>query len=169
MSLLNAQSGAEEAHAATFSVRDDRLVASDYDGFPDVTLTRGDDRGANETLVRSGDCARADEFFAPGYVAHVTGRDLARGPDAVRRFVRTLHDAFSELAVTVEVLAETHDRVAWLRTCAGMQRGRSMGFPATDRRIVWSDMVVSRFRDALIEGEWVVTDLAERLVLARKA
>lgn len=124
---------------------------------------------ANETVVRSGDGAQADQFFAPGYVAHVTGRDLTGGPDAVRRFVRTLHDAFSELAVTVEVLAETDDRVAWLRTFAGMQRGRFMGFPATDRRLVWRDMVVSRFRQGLIEEEWVVTDLVERLLLARKA
>ncbi len=29
-------------------------------------------------------------------------------------------------------------------------------------------MVVSRFRDGLIAEEWVISDLAERLLLARK-
>jgi predicted ester cyclase len=43
-----------------------------------------------------------------------------------------------------------------------------MGFPATGRRVVWRDMIVSRFVDGVIAEDWVVTDLAERLLLARK-
>jgi hypothetical protein len=43
-----------------------------------------------------------------------------------------------------------------------------MGFPATGRPIVWRDMVTSRFQDGRIAEDWVLTDLAERLLLARK-
>jgi predicted ester cyclase len=122
---------------------------------------------ANESLLVNGNDA-ADRFFAPGYVAHGTGRDLTGGPDAVRRFVGMLHGAFSNLEVTVDILAETADRVAWQRTLAGTQSGSYMGFPATGRRVVWRDMIVSRFVDGVIAEDWVVTDLAERLLLARK-
>jgi predicted ester cyclase len=122
---------------------------------------------ANESLLVNGNDA-ADRFFAPGYVAHGTGRDLTGGPDAVRRFVGMLHGAFSNLEVTVDILAETTDRVAWQRTLAGTQSGSYMGFPATGRRVVWRDMIVSRFVDGVIAEDWVVTDLAERLLLARK-
>lgn len=122
---------------------------------------------ANESLLVNGNDA-ADRFFAPGYVAHGTGRDLTGGPDAVRRFVGMLHGAFSNLEVTVDILAETADRVAWQRTLAGTQSGSYMGFPATGRRVVWRDMIVSRFVDGVIAEDWVVTDLAERRLLARK-
>jgi predicted ester cyclase len=43
-----------------------------------------------------------------------------------------------------------------------------MGFPATGHRILWRDMVTSRFEDGYIAEEWVVTDQVERLLLARK-
>jgi predicted ester cyclase len=123
---------------------------------------------ANQLLIAAGNKQEADRFFAPGYVAHVTDRELTGGPEWVRRYVGMLHDAFADLEVTVEVLAEAEDRVAWLRTVTGTQTGSFMGFPATDRRIVWQDMVVSRFRQGLIVEEWVVSDLAERLLRARK-
>ncbi|MCL4865617.1 MAG: ester cyclase [Gemmatimonadales bacterium] len=43
-----------------------------------------------------------------------------------------------------------------------------MGFPATGRPIVWRDMVTSRFVDGRIVEDWSISDLAERLLLARK-
>lgn len=122
---------------------------------------------ANDALITNRTDA-AERFFAPGYVAHGTGRDLTGGPDAVRKFVGLLHGAFPDLEVTVEILAETEDRVAWQRTLTGTQSGSCMGFPATGRRVVWRDMIVSRFDHGLIAEDWVVTDLAERLLLARK-
>jgi hypothetical protein len=42
------------------------------------------------------------------------------------------------------------------------------GFPATARKIVWRDMIVSRFADGRFLEEQVVTDLAERLLRARR-
>ncbi len=79
-----------------------------------------------------------------------------------------LRRAFPDLQVEVEILVEGKDRVAWQRTLRGTQQGDFMSFPACGRRIVWRDMFTSRFRDGLIAEGWVVTDLAERLLLARK-
>ena len=124
---------------------------------------------ANAALIVNGRLDAADEFFTPDYVVHVTGRDLSGGPAFVRQFVRTLHDAFSDLEVEVEILAESDDRVAWQRTVSGTQTGPFRGFPPANRRIVWRDMLTSRFQDGRIAEEWAVSDLAERLLLARKS
>ncbi len=125
-------------------------------------------RLANETLLVEGDGQAAERFFQPGYVAHATAQDLKGGPAAVRSFVKTLRAAFTDLEVQVQVLVEAADRVAWYRTVSATHSGDFMGFPATGRPIVWRDMIVSRFEGDRIAEEWVVTDLAERLLLARK-
>ena len=76
--------------------------------------------------------------------------------------------AFADLKVEVDILVESKDRIAWHRTLRATHKGNFKGFPATGRLIVWRDMVTSRFRDGLIAEEWLITDLAERLLLARK-
>ncbi len=121
---------------------------------------------ANRRILADRDDAAIDAFFAPTYVAHGTNRDLSGGPAAVRTFLEGLRRAFADLEARVEVLAETDDRVAWQRTFSGTQTGAYQGFPATNRRIEWRDMVVSRVRDGQVEEDWVVTDLAERLLRA---
>ncbi len=121
---------------------------------------------ANSTVLASRDMDAVGEFFAPDYVAHVTDADA--GLEAVRRFIGRLYHAFPELEIEVEVLLEGEDRVAWQRICRGTQKGEFMGFPASGREIVWRDMATSRFRDGLIAEEWVITELAERLLRARK-
>ena len=119
-------------------------------------------------LLADGNLDIIGEFFTRDYVAHVTDEDLALGHDGIRRFLGMYQRAFPELLVEIEILVEGKDRVAWQRTLRGTQRGAYKGFPPTGRPIVWRDMVTSRFRDGLIAEDWVITDLAERLLLARK-
>lgn len=123
---------------------------------------------ANSALIANGDLEAVGEFFAPDYVAHLTGHDMTGGHGAIRRVLGMIRRAFPDLRVEVEILLEGKDRVAWQRTLRGVQRGDFKGFPACGRQIVWRDMVTSRFRDGLIAEEWVITDLAERLLRARK-
>ena len=123
---------------------------------------------ANLEVVAQRNLGAVADFFGEDYVAHITGRDLKGGHDLVRKSLGALFDAFAELEVEVEVLVEGDDRVAWIRTLKGRQTGKFKGFPALGREIVWRDMVTSRFRDGLIHEEWVVTDLAEQLLKARK-
>ncbi|HEV7242911.1 MAG TPA: ester cyclase [Thermoanaerobaculia bacterium] len=123
---------------------------------------------ANTTLIVEGNMDAVGEFFTPDYVAHVTSKDLPGGHGGIRRYLRMLRHAFPSLQVEIEIFLKGKDRVAWQRTLRGVQRGDYAGFPATGRRIVWRDMFASRFREGLIAEDWVVTDLAERLLLARK-
>ncbi|MEC5397085.1 ester cyclase [Uliginosibacterium sp. H1] len=123
---------------------------------------------ANQALIVEGRLDAINEFFSPDYVAHFTGSDLAGGHDAVRRVITAIRNAFSDITLEVDVLVESGDRIAWLRTASGTQTGSFKGFPASDKKLRWCDMVTSEIRDGLIVQEWVVTDLAEQLLLARK-
>lgn len=123
---------------------------------------------ANAVLITSGNLDAVGDFFAPEYVAHLTDQDMTGGHDAIRKFLGLYRRAFPDLQVQVEILAEAKDRIAWQRTLRATHQGEFKGFPATGGRIVWRDMVTSRFRDGLIAEDWVITDLAERLLVARK-
>jgi hypothetical protein len=122
---------------------------------------------ANAALIANRNVDAIGEFFTPDYVAHGTGQ-VMEGHGGIRRFLGMLQRAFPDLQVQVEILVEAKDRVAWQRTLRATHQGDFKGFPATGRQIVWRDMVTSRFRDGLIAEDWVITDLAERLLLARK-
>ena len=122
---------------------------------------------ANAVLVADGDLDAVGDFFVPDFVAHLTDRDLT-GHDAIRRYVGGLRRAFPDLRVAVDVFVEADDRIAWQRTLRGTHRGDVLGFPASGRELVWRDMVTSRFLDGLIAEDWSITDLAERLLRARR-
>jgi len=124
-------------------------------------------RAANSALIVDGDLGAVSEFFTTDYVAHLTDREM-RGHEAIRGFLRMLRGAFLNLQVDVEVLVEGKKRVAWQRTVKGIHQGNFMGFSASGREIVWRDMATSQFRDGLIVEEWVISDLAEHLLRARK-
>lgn len=123
---------------------------------------------ANSVLIAGGNHDAVGEFFAPDYVAHLTDQDMTGGHSAIRRVLDMYQRAFADLQVEVEILVEGKDRVAWQRTLRGTHQGDFKGFPGTGRPIVWRDMITSRFRDGLIAEDWVITDLAERLLLGRK-
>jgi predicted ester cyclase len=126
-------------------------------------------KAANAALMVEGNLDSVGEFFAPGYIAHVTGEDMALGHAGIQKVITMYRRAFGDMKVDVEILIEANDRVAWQRTIHGTHQGEFKGFPATHRSIIWRDMVVSRFgANDLIAEDWIITDLAERLLLARK-
>ena len=123
---------------------------------------------ANSALIIQGNLNKVADFFTADYVAHVTGQDFSGGHDVVKKIVRAYLRAFSNIEVKIELLVKAKNRVAWQRTLRARQTGAFKGFPATNRIIIWRDMITSEFRDGLIAEDWVVTDLAEKLLLARK-
>lgn len=125
-------------------------------------------RDANSTLIGSNDLEAIPRFFSPGYVAHVTGEDMALGHGGVKRILGLYRSAFPDLRVEVEILAEAQDRVAWQRTFHATHTGDFKGFPATGKELMWRDMVTSRVENGLIVEDWFITDLAERLLILRK-
>lgn len=125
-------------------------------------------KAANTALIVNGNLDAVGVFFAPNYVAHVTGQDFRGGHDVVKKIVGTYRLAFSKIEVKIEILVKGKNRIAWQRTLKAKHTGAFKGFPATCRSIVWRDMIVTEFRDGLMAEDWVITDLAEKLLLARK-
>ncbi|MEL6449363.1 MAG: ester cyclase [Pseudomonadota bacterium] len=123
---------------------------------------------ANAALIAERNLEAVGDYFTDKYTAHVTGRDIRGGHDVVLKTLGTLFRAFSNIHVEVEVFLESDDRVCWQRTLTGSQTGSFKGFSASQREIVWRDMVTSQFENGRISEEWVVTDLAEQLLMARK-
>jgi len=123
---------------------------------------------ANQTLISDSNNGAVEHFFASDYVAHLTDKDVAGGPKLVRDLLKLYQRAFPEVHVNVEILVEGKDRVAWQRTLRAKQEGPFKGFPASGKEIIWRDVVTSHFRDGLIAEEWVISDLAEQLLLSRK-
>lgn len=124
-------------------------------------------RAANAALIEDGDLDAIGRYFTPDYVARLTRKDL-KGHAAIRRWLLALRRGFAGLRVEVEILSEGKGRIAWQRTLSGAHRGSFRGFPATGRRMVWRDLHVTRFRGGRIAEEWVVSDLAERLLLSTR-
>ncbi len=119
-------------------------------------------RAANEALLNQGNVDMVPEFFAEAYVAHATDGDI-QGREGIAGFVTALRDAFPDLRVEIEVLATEGDRVAWLRTHRGTHQRDFMGVPASERSLVWQDIVVTRYEAGMIAEEWGVSGLAARL------
>jgi steroid delta-isomerase-like uncharacterized protein len=123
---------------------------------------------ANALLLAGGALNEVERFFAPDYFVHFTNQQMKGGHDAIRKVLASIRESFPDLQVEVQILVEGVSRVAWQRTLRGTHQAAFKGFPGSGRSIVWRDIVVSDFRDGLIVEEWLVTDLAERLLLSRK-
>jgi predicted ester cyclase len=123
---------------------------------------------ANEAIVVNGKVDSIEHYFSPEYVVHVNGQTFSGGHDVVRKFINTYHRAFSAIEVDIQFLVKTKNRIAWRRTLSAIHIGAFKGFPATNRPLQWHDMVTSAFSNGLIIQEWVVSDLAENLLLSRK-
>jgi predicted ester cyclase len=125
-------------------------------------------KAANWSLIAEGNLDSIAEFFTPDYLVHFNEKDTAVGHKVIRQALELINKAFPQVQVEVEILVERDNRIAWMRTLSGVQEGSYKGFPASNRKIVWREMVTSEFRDGLIAREWVLSDLAERLLLSRK-
>lgn len=123
---------------------------------------------ANQSLITNGELDRISEFFTQDYIVHLTGRKKKGGYKFVHDTLSSIRHSFADIQVDVEILLQGENRIAWQRTLQAIHKANFKGFPASGLQIIWRDMVTSQFRDGLIAEEWVVTDLAENLLLSRK-
>lgn len=123
---------------------------------------------ANTMLIVNGNLDRVGDFFTLDYTVHLTDQVMKGGHSIVHNILSALRQSFPDIQIVVDILLEGEERVAWQRTLRATHKRKFKSFPASDRQIVWRDMVTSQFHDGLIAEEWVITDLAEQLLLSRK-
>ena len=119
---------------------------------------------ANDEVIGKGNLKIVNEIFAANYVAHAGGKDY-RGHQFVRRFIGELRSAIPDIRVMkVEILTHSGDTIVWQRTLRGTHKANMTGIPPSGQKIEWIEMVVTRFDSEKIAEEWVVSELAGRLL-----
>lgn len=114
-------------------------------------------------LVEQGNLDVIDEVFSTSYVAHFGDKDY-KGREFIKKYLEELKTALPDVKVVkVDFLVEADDAVAWQRTFRGTHKAAMRGIPASDKKIEWTEIVVSRFESEKINEEWVVSELAGKL------
>lgn len=121
-------------------------------------------RFANEEILVKGNLQFVDETFSNGYVLHAGGKEH-KGPAFVKRFTRQLRTAIPDLKIVeIAFLIQNGNTIAWRRTFRGTHRAALKGIPASGRKVIWRDLIVSRFAGKKISEDWAVSDLAAELM-----
>lgn len=119
---------------------------------------------ANELIVGA-NLGAIDEVFSTNYIAHA-GDKKYHGHDFLKRWTKQIHLAVQGIkVVNILVLSQDEETITWQRTLTGKHINDLKGIPASDKKVTWTEMVVSRFENEKIIEEWVVSELASELIL----
>jgi predicted ester cyclase len=122
-------------------------------------------RFATEQLLGQGHLDAVDRFFSADYSAHAGDKDY-HGHDFVKRFATQLRSVMPDLQVLeIKILAQEGRTITWQRTLRGSHKADLMGIPPSGKKVTWIEMVVTRFEGEEIVEEWVVSELAGKLLL----
>lgn len=122
---------------------------------------------ANAVLIANGNLDAIERFFSPEYVVKATGQRIAEGHNIVHKVLGSILKSFPDIQIEINVLLEDESRIAWLRTLKGTHKVVSKAFLVVGKNHLERHGYESNSRWKIVQ-EWVVTDLAERLLLSRK-
>jgi predicted ester cyclase len=126
-------------------------------------------RISNSQLIDQGNLDAADNFFSGNYIAHAEDK-IYKGHEFIKRFTKQIRTALPDISVRkVEFFVNAENILAWQRTLSGTHKKDMMGIPASEKKIIWNEMVISRFEGDKIAEEWVVSELAGQLLLKQPA
>ncbi len=119
-------------------------------------------------VTEQGNLAAIDQIFSSNYIAHAEGKAY-KGHPFLKKFTKQIRLAIPDIKTKkVVFLMEAGDTITWERTLQGTHKTNMMGIPASNKKITWQEMVVSRFEDGKIVEEWLVSNLAGQLLLKQK-
>lgn len=122
-------------------------------------------KNSNNQLIDQGNLDEVDKFFTAEYIAHAEDK-VYKGHDFIKRFTKQIRTALPDISVMkVEFLVKAGNTITWQRTLHGTHKANMMGIPPSEKKIIWNEMVVSRFESDKIAEEWVVSELAGQLLL----
>ena len=110
-----------------------------------------------EKVFNEGELELLDLLMAPDAINHeleIFGPTAARGPEAMRQFLRVFRSAFPDLRVTVIDQLGDGDRVATRWRMEGTQKNRLMGIEATYRSICIEGIRIDRIANGRIAETW---------------
>jgi predicted ester cyclase len=118
-----------------------------------------------DQLLGKGNFDIIDSAFSEDYIAH-SGDKSYKGHQYIKQFVKQVRIALPDIKiVNIEFLSETQNVITWQRTFSGTHQAVLKGIPASNKKVKWHEIVVSRFENDRIIEEWLVSDLAFQLML----
>lgn len=121
-----------------------------------------------DQLIGQGNLNIIDTSFSVNYIAHAGGKNH-NGHKFIKQFTKEIRTAIPDIKIVkIEILSQTDHVLTWQRTFSGTHKAGLKGIPASNKKIKWHEIVVSRFEQDKIIEEWVVSDLAAQLMLKLK-
>ncbi|HRG33502.1 MAG: ester cyclase [Saprospiraceae bacterium] len=118
-----------------------------------------------DQLLGQGNFDIVDSVFSVNYVAH-SGDKSYNGHKFIKQFAKQVRTALPNIKIlNIELLSQTDNVLTWQRTFSGTHKADLMGIPASNKKVKWYEIVVSRFDKDKIVEEWLVSDLAFQLIL----
>ncbi len=109
-------------------------------------------------VVGQGNLALLDEIAAPDMIDHTAvAAGWGTGRPGLVRHVAYFRQALPDLTVTVERLIASAEEVVGIWRVSGTHRGALFGYPATGRRLEWSNASIFRVTGGKItdySGVW---------------
>ncbi len=121
-----------------------------------------------DQLIGKGNLNIIDSAFSADYVAH-SGDKTHGGQKFIQQFAKQMRTAIPDIKIVkIEILSQTDTILTWQRVLSGTHKASLKGIPASDKKVKWYEIVVSRFDQDKIIEEWVASDLAFQLMLKLK-
>ncbi len=125
-------------------------------------------KNALEQLIEQGNFEIINSFFSEDYIAH-SGDKSYQGHKFIKQFAKQIRTAIPDIKIVkIELLSQTDNDISWQRTFSGTHKTNLKGIPASNKKVKWYEIVVSRFKEDKIIEEWLVSDLAFQLMLKLK-
>jgi predicted ester cyclase len=100
-----------------------------------------------------------DEMFSLETAAHGLGSSPLLGPEGFKPFHEMFLGAFPDLRVTVEEVIAEGDLTAARLSVTGTHEGDHLGVAPTGRRVSFTGMTFTRWRDGKIVEGWNNVDI----------
>ncbi|NOT35919.1 MAG: SnoaL-like domain-containing protein [Saprospiraceae bacterium] len=121
-----------------------------------------------DQLIALGNLDIVDSSFSADYVAHA-GEKTHNLHKFIKQFTKQVRTALPDIKISrIEILSQTENVVTWQRIFSGTHKANLKGIPASNKKVKWHEIFISRFdKDKIIE-EWIVSDLAFQLMIKLK-
>lgn len=121
-----------------------------------------------DQLIGQGNLNIVDSAFSTDYLAHA-GEKTHNGQKFIKQFTKQVRTAIPDIKIVkIEILSHADNVLTLQRTLSGTHKADLKRIPASNKKVKWYEIVVSRFEDDKIIEEWVASDLAFQLMLKLK-
>jgi len=107
-----------------------------------------------EDYLNAGDMAVPAEVISPDFVDHNPMPGQPAGSDALLYVYNTLHDAHSDMSITIDEMLAEDDKVAVRWTLRGINTGEMFGMPPTHQQTTMEVIVIFRLADGKVTDRW---------------